>query len=157
MSDALFNKMNEFWETSPLPQEVTKSLKNGAVAEVHFENDDDAYMMIKEKGRSVFRKGMPEKPQLYFKYSEAAVEYMMSVEGEGKEAIEEYVARMSECVLNPTKEKYIEVKLCTNIMTMFRMGYFGMMFAGGTRAIHTVKEVAKQLGIKIPGKFLKEK
>lgn len=157
MSDALFERMNGFWETSPIPQEVTKSLKNGAVAEVHFENDDETYMMIKEKGRSLFRKGMPNKPQLYFKYSEAAVDYMMAVEGEGKAAIEEYVARFSECILNPTREKYVEVKLCTNIITMFRMGYFGMMFAGGARAITTVKEVAKKLGIKIPAKFLKEK
>mgnify|MGYP006304163127 CR=1 FL=1 len=156
MASELFNKMNEFWETSPIPQAVCKPLKNKAVAEVHFEGDDSTYMMIKENGRSFFREGTPSKPQLYFKYSKDAVDYMMSVEGDDKEAIEEYVDRMSTCVLNPTKERYIEVKLCTNIMTMFRMGYFGMMFVGGSRAIHTVKEVSKKLGIKIPGKFLKQ-
>lgn len=151
-----YEKISKFWGTNSIPQEVTKTLKEGAVAEVQLEGDSETYMMIKENGKSHFRKGKPQKPQIYFKYSEGALDYMLEVKGADQEAIEEYVARFSECILNPTKERYVEFKLCTNVLTLARMGYFGMLFAGGARAVTLAKIFSKKMGLKIPERFFKQ-
>ncbi len=150
MSDVAFKKMKDYYDKSNIPQEVTSSLKEGAVAEVQFEGDSETYMMIKEKGRSHFRVGKPKKPEVYMKFNEGAVDYLMSVEGSGKEAIQQYASRFSECILAPTKERKIQFKLCTNVLTAGRKGYFGMMLKGGKTAISLVSS----LGIKIPKRFL---
>lgn len=143
-------KMGEFYNSSELSQLVTKPLKEGAVAEVQFDGDPESYMMIKEKGRSIFRKGKPNKPQVYMKFNRGAVDYLTEVQGSDKNAIEEYVARFSECILNPTDERRVEFKLTSNVLTGARMGYFGMMMLGGKKALALVKK----LGIKIPKKLL---
>ena len=64
--------------------------------------------------------------------------------------IAEYVSRFGECILNPTPERKIEFKLCANVVTGARMGYFGMMRLGGKKAL----DPALRLGIKAPKKFL---
>lgn len=150
MSDVAYRKMKDYYDRSDIPQQVTSSLKEGAVAEVQFEGDPETYMMIKEKGRSYFRVGKPNKPEIYMKFNEGAVDYLMGVEGAGKPAIQEYAARFSQCILTPTKERKIQFKLCTNVLTAGRKGYFGMMLKGGKTAINLVST----LGIKIPKRFL---
>lgn len=150
MSEELFEKMKRYYESSDLPQMVTKPLKEGAVAEVQFEGDPGTYMMIKEGGRSHFRKGKPDKPQVYMQFSRGAVEYLMELQDAGKDDLEEYVARFGQCILDPTKERWIKFKLCTNVVTGARMGYFGMMRQGGKKAI----DLTLKLGIKIPKRFL---
>ena len=151
MAEKLANKVEAFYKSNELAQMVAGPLKEGAVAEVQFEGDADSYMMIKEGGRSHFRKGKPEKPEVYMKYNKGAIDYLFEVKGSDKEALEEYVARFSECILNPTKERKIEFKLCTNVVTGARMGYFSMMLLGGKKAVKLVT----QLGIKIPKRYLK--
>jgi len=151
MPENTFEKLEKFYNESNLAQEVTKPLKNGAVAEVQFDGDPESYMMIKEDGRSHFRKGKPKKPQIYLKFSDGAVDYLLDVKGDDKDSIQEYTARFSECILNPTDERRIEFKLCANVLTGARMGYFGMMLLGGKKAAKLVA----QLGIKIPKRFLK--
>gem|GEM_PF-2031686 len=153
MSEELFKRMEKFYNSSELAQRVTKPLKEGAVAEVQFDDDPESYMMIKEKGRSVFRKGKPKKPQIYLKFTEGAVDYLLEVKGSDKKATEEYVSRFSECILDPTDERRVVFKLCANVLTGARMGYFGMMLQGGRKAI----ELVSRLGIKIPKRFLKSK
>lgn len=150
MGDELFRKMKDFYDTSPLPQKVTQPLKEGAVAEVEFEDDPQTYMMIKEGGRSVFRPGKPKKPQVYLKFSKAAVDYLLEVKGDDQAAIEEYVSRLGECLLNPTPERWMKFKLCANLVTGSRMGYFSMMRLGGKKAV----DLAFKMGIKIPRKYL---
>jgi hypothetical protein len=152
VADERFQKMKAFFESNEVPQEVTKSLKNGAVAEVEFEDDPNTYVMVKEGDRSVLRKERPEKRQIYLKYYGDAVDYLVSIESSGKEGVQEYAARFSECILDPTPIRRIEFKLCCNVVTASRMGYFGMMLKGGKTAINLVT----QLGIKIPKKFLSE-
>ena len=151
MSEHSFEKMKKYYDSSDLPQRVTKSLKEGAVAEVQFENDPDSYMMIKENGKSVFKKGKPNKPQIYMKYSDAAIDYLIELQDSGKEDLEEYVSRFSECILFPTEDKWIKFKLCTNVVTGARMGYFGMMAVGGKKAL----DLTVKLGIKVPKRFMK--
>jgi len=149
MASELFTRMREFYDRSELPQKVTKTLKEGAVAEVEFEGDDETYMMIKEGGRSHMRPGKPQKPQIYMKFSLEAVEWLMALGGDSEEDIEEYVSRFGECILNPTPTRWIKFKLCTNVITGARMGYFGMMKAGGKKAL----DLALKMGLKIPAKF----
>jgi len=151
MVEKTAKKIEKFYSESELAQHVAKPLKEGAVAEVQFEDDPDSYMMIKEGGRSVFRKGKPKSPEIYMKYSKGAVDYLLDVKGTDKEALEEYVTRFSECILNPTPERKIEFKLCTNVLTGARMGYFNMMLLGGKKALKLVTK----LGIKIPQRYLK--
>ncbi len=146
MSDDLYQKMKEYYDNSELPQKVTKSLKEGAVAEVEFEGDDNVYMMIKENGRSHFRPGKPQKPQIYMKFSREAVEWLMDIGGDSEADIQEYVSRFGECILKPTETRWIRFKLCTNVVTGARMGYFGMMKAGGRKAL----DLALSMGIKVP-------
>jgi len=150
MSEESFQKMKQYYDTSDLPQKVTRPLKEGAVAEVQFEDDPETYMMIKENGRSVFKKGKPEKPQIYMKYSKAAVDYLMELQDAGEDDIEEYVSRFAQCILSPTEDRWIQFKLCTNVVTGARMGYFGMMRMGGRRAL----DLTLKLGIKVPKRFL---
>jgi len=149
MSKTAFIKMKEYYEASDIPQEVTSSLKEGAVAEVQFDGDPATYMMIKEGGRSHFREGKPAKPEIYMKLNDGAVDYLMGVQGNGKESIQEYASRFSECILKPTKERRIQFKLCTNVFTAGRKGYFGMMLKGGKTALNLVSN----LGIKIPKRY----
>ena len=151
MAGILAKKVEEFYNNNELAQMVAKPLKDGAVAEVQFDGDPDSYMMIKEKGVSYFRKGKPEKPEIYMKYNKGAIDYLFEVQGSDKKALEEYVSRFSECIMDPTPERKIEFKLCTNVVTGARMGYFGMMLLGGKKAIALVT----QLGIKIPKRYLK--
>ena len=151
MADKLAKKIEDFYNSSNLAQMVAGPLKEGAVAEVQFDGDPESYMMIKEGGVSYFRKGKPERPEVYMKYNGGAVDYLLEIKGEDKESLQEYVARFSECILNPTKERKIEFKLCTNVVTGARMGYFGMMLLGGKKAI----ELVTKLGIKIPKRYLK--
>ncbi len=151
MSGELAKKVVDFYNTNDLAQMVAGPLKDGAVAEVQFDGDPDSYMMIKEKGVSHFRKGKPEKPEVYMKYNKGAIDYLFAVKGSDKEALEEYVARFSECIMNPTKDRKIEFKLCTNVVTGARMGYFGMMLLGGKKAVALVTK----LGIKIPKRYMK--
>ena len=152
MTETIAGKIERFYNQNPLAQMVAKPLKEGAVAEVQFEGDPDSYMMIKEGGRSVFRKGKPKSPQIYMKYSAGAVEYLMEIQGEDKQALEEYITRFSECILSPAGGRKIEFKLCTNVLTGARMGYFGMMLLGGRKAIGLVTK----LGVKIPRQYLKK-
>ena len=150
MSEELYERMKKFYNESPLPQKVTKPLKEGAVAEVEFDGDPATYMMIKEGGRSLFKPGKPKKPEVYMKFNRGAVDYLLAVKGDDEKAIEEYVSRLGECVLNPTPERWLQFKLCANVLTGARMGYFGMMRMGGRKAF----DLALKLGIKIPKKFL---
>jgi len=152
MAERLAKRIEQFYNTSDLAQQIARPLKEGAVAEVQFEGDPESYMMIKEGGRSVFRQGKPASPQIYMKYSQGAVDYLLAVKGEDKKALEEYVTRFSECILNPTDKRKIEFKLCTNVLTGARMGYFGMMLLGGKKAVKLIT----QLGIKIPARYLKQ-
>jgi len=151
MTETIAARIEKFYNQSPLAQMVAKPLKEGAVAEVQFEGDPESYMMIKEGGRSVFRKGKPKSPQIYMKYSRGAVDYLLEIPGEDKAALEEYISRFSECILSPGKDRKIEFKLCTNVLTGARMGYFGMMLLGGRKAVALVTK----LGIKIPRQYLK--
>ena len=150
MSDSAYQKMKEYYDASPLPQEVTASLKEGAVAEVEFEGDPQIYMMIKENGRSVFRPGKPKKPEVYMKFTEGAVDYLLEVQGTDKKALQEYATRFSELILMPTKDRKVTFKLCTNVLTAGRKGYFGMMLKGGRTAV----DLAAKIGLKIPKRFL---
>lgn len=151
MATELFLKMREFYEKSPLAQKVAAPLKEGAVAEVEFEGDPGTYMMIKEGGKSVFKEGKPNKPQIYMKFSQGAVDYLLELEQQGTQDVQEYVARFADCILNPTPERRIQFKLCANIVTGARMGYFGMMRLGGKKAL----DLVLKMGIKVPKKFIK--
>jgi len=151
MSSAIAERMGEFYNSSGLAQKVAAPLKEGAVAEVRFEGDPDSYMMIKEKGRSAFRPGKPAKPQIYFEFSKEAVDWMMEIEGEDQKAIETYIERFGTCILDPTPTRWVKFKLCTNVVTGARMGYFGMMRLGGKKALN----LTLKLGIKIPARFMK--
>ena len=153
MAEKIAKRIEKFYNESELAQHVAKPLKEGAVAEVQFEDDPDTYMMIKEGGRSVFRKGKPKNPQIYMKYSKGAVDYLLAVKGTDKKDLQEYITRFSECILNPTAEKKIEFKLCTNVLTGARMGYFNMMLLGGKKAMRLITS----LGVKIPQRYLKGK
>lgn len=157
MSEALFNKMADFYEANPIAQEMTRPLKDGAEVEVHFENDDETYTVIKEKGRAFFRQGKPEKPQLYCKYSEDAAAYILSAGDSGLNGVQDFVGRVSECILCPTRERYIELRLCASVITLLRKGYFGMVFVGGSRTLDVARNVANMLGIKIPDIVFKKK
>jgi hypothetical protein len=151
MAETIAEKMGEFYNESPLAQKIAAPLKDGAVAEVKFEGDPESYQMIKEGGRSHFRKGKPAKPQVYMEFSKGAVEWIMEIEGDDQEAIEQYIERFGTCILDPTPERWAKFKLCTNVVTGARMGYFGMMSLGGKKALNlTIK-----LGIKIPKRFMK--
>lgn len=151
MGNELYLRMKQFYDVSPLAQKVAAPLKEGAVAELHFEGDPETYMMIKEGGKSVVRPGKPKRPEIYLKLNAGAVDYLLELAEKGQEDIEEYVSRFGECILNPTPERKIEFKLCANLVTGARMGYFGMMRLGGKRAL----DLALKLGIKVPKKFLK--
>ncbi len=152
MAEKLAKRIENFYNSSDLAQQIAKPLKEGAVAEVQFEGDPESYMMIKEGGRSVFRQGKPASPQIYMKYSKGAVDYLLAVKGTDKKDLEEYVTRFSECILNPTDQRKIEFKLCTNVLTGARMGYFGMMLLGGKKAVKLITK----LGIKIPARYMKQ-
>jgi hypothetical protein len=151
MGSEIAEKMGAFYNSSGLAQKVAAPLKEGAVAEVRFEGDPDSYMMIKEKGRSVFRQGKPAKPQIYLEFSKEAVAWLMEIQGEDKEAIESYIERFGTCILDPTPTRWVKFKLCTNVVTGARMGYFGMMRLGGKKAL----DLTLKLGIKVPARFLK--
>ena len=151
MAKSIAEKMDKFYNTSGLAQKIAAPLKEGAVAEVQFEGDPESYMMIKEGGKSHFRKGKPKKPQVYFKFSKEAVEWMLEIKGDDKKAIEEYISRFGTCILDPTPERWVKFKLCTNVVTGARMGYFGMMRLGGKKAL----DLTVKLGIKIPKRFMK--
>ena len=151
MGTQLFERMKYFYEKSPLAQKVAAPLKEGAVAEVEFDGDPGVYMMIKEGGRSVFKEGKPNKPQIYMKFNQGAVDYLLELEELGTQDVEEYVTRFSDCILNPSPQRKIELKLCANVVTGARMGYFGMMTLGGKKALNLVMK----MGIKVPMKFLK--
>lgn len=151
MASELFERMKYFYDNSKLAQKVAAPLKEGACAEVQFEGDPGTYMMIKEGGKSVFKEGKPAKPEIYMKFSQGAIDYLLELEQKGVEDVEEYVTRFAECILNPTPERKIEFKLCANVLTGARMGYFGMMRLGGKKAI----DLVLKMGIKIPKKFLK--
>jgi hypothetical protein len=151
MATELFERMNHFYTQSTLAQKVAAPLKEGAVAEVQFEGDPGTYMMIKEGGRSVFKEGKPGKPQIYMKFSKGAIDFLLELQEKGIDDVEEYVTRFATCILEPTPERKIEFKLCANIITGARMGYFGMMRLGGKKAL----DVVLKMGIKVPAKFLK--
>ena len=151
MGETVAEKMSRFYNTSPLAQKVAAPLKEGAVAEVRFEGDPGSYMMVKEKGRSVFRAGKPPKPQIYMEFSNEAAEWLLAIPGEDQKAIEDYIEKFGTCILDPTPTRWVKFKLCTNVVTGARMGYFGMMRLGGRKALN----LTLKLGIKVPGRFLK--
>lgn len=153
MGEKIAKRIEKFYNESELAQQIARPLKEGAVAEVQFEGDPESYMMIKEGGRSVFRKGKPKKPEIYMKYTKGAVDYLLDVQGTDKDALEEYITRFSECILSPNPQRKIEFKLCTNVLTGARMGYFNMMLLGGKKAVGLVT----RLGVKIPQRYLKAK
>ena len=151
MASESYLKLKDFYATSPTALKAAKPLKKGAVAEVQFEGDPESYTLIKEKDRSVLKPGKPKKPEVYMKFTAAAVDYLYELHQQKKDDIEEWMTRFSECILNPTKERKIEFRICANLVTVARMGYFGMMRLGGKRALN----LALKLGVKIPKKFLK--
>jgi len=151
MSKSHSERMSEFYNTSPLAQKVAAPLKDGAVAEVRFEDDPDSYQMLKQKGKSVFIKGKPKKPQVYMEFSKEAVDWMLEIEGDDQAAIEEYIEKFGTCILDPTPARWVKFKLCANVVTSARMGYFGMMRLGGRKAL----DLSFKLGIKIPKRFMK--
>lgn len=150
MAGELYLRMKEFYEASPLAQKIAAPLKEGAVAEIQFEGDPASYMMIKEGGKSVVKEGKPAKPQIYMQFSKEALDYLLEIEGSDRQAIEEYVARFGECILDPTATRWVRFKLCTNVVTGARMGYFGMMRLGGRKAL----DLTIKLGIKVPKRFI---
>jgi len=150
MAGELYYKIKEFYDASPLAQKIAAPLKDGAVAEVQFEGDPESYMMIKEHGKSVMKEGKPKKPQIYMAFSGEAVDYLLEIQGDDKDAIEEYIARFGQCILEPTKTRWVKFKLCTNVVTGARMGYFGMMRLGGKKAF----DLTIKLGIKVPKRFI---
>jgi hypothetical protein len=150
MTESVAERMGRFYNSSPLAQKVAGPLKEGAVAEVQFEGDADSYMMIKEGGKSHFKKGKPAKPQIYMQFSNEAAEWLMAIPGEDQAAIHEYISRFGTCILDPTPTRWVKFKLCTNVVAGARMGYFGMMRLGGKKAL----DLTIKLGIKVPKRFI---
>jgi len=150
MSEKLFERMKRFIDTNELPQKVTSSLKTGAAVEVRFEDDPEVYMVVKENNCVVCRKGAPKKPQMRIKFTEGAVDYLLEPAGTEKDNIDEYITRLSECLLRPRPEKRIEIKFYAGIITGLRMGYLGMLRFGGSKAL----EVLAKLGVKLPKRFM---
>ena len=148
MPSELYLKLKDFYENSKVAQDVTSCLVDGAVAEVHIDGEEGCFMLIREKGKSHLREGKPPKPEMFMKFNKGAIEYMMDLK---TDSVEDYVERLGECVFFPTPDRKVEVKICTNLITAARMGYFKMMLKGGKKAVAMVG----RLGIKIPGKFLK--
>lgn len=146
MASKEFDLMKEFYEKSEIGHYVAKPLKEGATAIVEFEGDPDTYAMIKHKGKTVLKVGKPEKAEIYFWFSKAAMQYLFYPESKDTK---EYVNRLLDCMIS--KDKPVKMKLLASIVTGWRKGYISMMKIGGTRAISTIA----QLGVKIPARFLK--
>ncbi len=141
-------KVRDFLEVNEITRKVVEPLKEGAVAWVEIEGDPQPYTLIKKEGRSHFIEGKPEKPEVYFKFSKEAIDYLLSFKSD---KIEDYVDRLSECMLNPTETRWIKFNLLTTMLDAARKGYIKMVLLGGKKALKTLAK----LGIKIPKKFLK--
>jgi len=141
-------KIQEFFEVNEITRKVVEPLKEGAVAWVEIEGDPQPYTLIKKGGRSYIIEGKPEKPEVYFKFSKEAIDYLLSLKSE---KIEDYVDRLSECLLNPTPTRWIKFNLLTTMLDAARKGYVKMVMLGGKKALKTLT----LLGIRIPKKLLK--
>lgn len=141
-------KIQEFFEVNEITRKVVEPLKEGAVAWVEIEDDPQPYTLIKKGGRSYIMEGKPEKPEVYFKFSKEAIDYLLST---NSDRIEDYVERLSECMLNPTSRRWIKFNLLTTMLDAARKGYVRMVLLGGKKALKTLAA----LGIKIPKKLFK--
>lgn len=148
MSNELYLRMKEFFETNPITKKLVEPLKEGAVAWMEFEGDETPYTLIKEKGKSVLRPGKPEKPELYMKFNKGAIDYLFELRSDN---IQDYALRLFECAIRPTPERRVEGKLLTSLLDAYRKGYIKMLLLGGPKAVGW----AAQLGISIPKKFLR--
>ena len=148
MPNELYLRMKEFFEVNPVTRKLAAPLKEGAVAEIAFEGDDEFYTLVKEGGRSILRPGRPERPEMVMKFNKGAIDYLFELESD---KIEDYALRLFECTVKPTPERWIQSKLTTSIVDAYRKGYIAMLLLGGPNAV----KMAAQLGMKIPAKYLK--
>lgn len=148
MSQELYLRMKEFYETNPITMKLVAPLKEGAVAFIEFEGDDTPYTLVKEKGKSVLKPGKPAKHEMYMKFNKGAIDYILSTDSE---KIEDYALRLFECAIRPTPERRVEGKLTTSLLDAYRKGYIKMLLLGGSKAVGW----AAQMGISIPRKFLR--
>lgn len=148
MASAAYEKLRNFFEVNEITKQVVAPLKEGATAEVVFEDDDTVYTLVKEGGRSVFKEGKPEKPEVFMKFNQGAIDYVCDFQSDN---VRDYAERLSECILNPTPERKVEFKLLTSILDAGRKGYFRMVALGGPKALKTLI----YLGIRVPERFLK--
>lgn len=148
MAGEYAKKIQDFFETNSITRKVVEPLKEGAVAWVEIEDDPQPYSLIKKGGKSRLLLGKPEKPDVYFKFSKEAIDYLTSLQSD---KLEDYVERLSECMLNPTPTRWIKFNLLTTMLDAARKGYVKMVLLGGKKALKTLAAI----GIKIPKKFLK--
>lgn len=143
-----YKKLKKFFEEDPITRQVVAPLKEGATAKLEIEGDPQVYTLVKKGGGAHIIPGEPKKYEVYFKFTDKAVDYILDVET-GK--LEDYVDRLTECMLTKDKEKKVEFKLTTTLMDALRKGYLGMIKLGGAKAT----KMLAALGIKIPERFLR--
>lgn len=143
-----FSKLKEFFEKNEIAQRIVEPLAEGATARVEFEGDEKIYALVKMKGKPTLIEGPPSKQEVVFVFSKEAVDYITSIQSE---KVEDYVRALNECVLKPTKTRWMRFKLTTTLVDAWKKGYVEMVKLGGKEAIKTLAK----LGIKIPSRFLK--
>lgn len=145
-----YERMKRFYEESEIGHQMAAPLKQNAVAFVEFDGDDQIYDLIKIDDRSVLRPKECERADIYFKFSSGSIDYLFDPP---TESAEDYINRLCDCLLEKDPSKKVELKLLTSIIDGWRKGYIAMMKLGGPRGISTVAKI----GIRIPGKFLRDK
>lgn len=148
MTNSPYSKLKKFFENNKVAQRIVEPLKEGATARVEFEGDKNVYTLVKKGGKPTLLKKTPEKQEVVFVFSEEAVDYIISVKSDD---VKDYVKALNDCVLFPTKTRWMRFKLTTTLIDAWRKGYMNMLKLGGKDAMKTVAK----LGIKIPSRFLK--
>ncbi len=148
MAESPAEKLKKFFDTNPVAQRMVEPLVEGATARVEFEGDKNVYTLVKKKGKPTLIKEEPKKQEVIFVFSKEAVDYITSVQSDD---VKDYVKALNECILNPTKTRWMRFKLTTTLVDAWRKGYVGMVKLGGNEAIKTLAK----LGIRIPSKFLR--
>jgi len=133
----LYEIMRRFYAENLAAVKAASSLADGASSRVEFEGDNQVYTLIRESGKSILKQGTPESPELYFRFTHAAVHYITD---SPPEEIGTIAKRLIDCLKSTDPSLKVDFKVIAPLGVFHQKGYF---------------KILKLAGVEVPKIFVK--
>ena len=151
MSQQDFELLRTFLEEREVSIRAAKPLKAHTIIGMVIVGDPESYYVSREGKKTHLNKGLPpDDPHLTFTVSPAAIKRLSDFQSD---SIGEFGVEFFKIMISMDPETVLDVKLNTGFIGLTRLGFFGILAAGGSavmgflarQGLRSIREIRKAI------------